>query len=177
MKNTFQLIQEAVPFLEETQGNITCVASIAGFQPSHMIGAYSVSKTAMIGKWSIYTENRRFLRIAGGPIVFRLYCIVYTVLSNKANKHFDPLKGLVKALSFELAHRDIRINSVCPGIVRTKFAGAITETDDQAEQFAMQRYGEPREISGVISFLSDNERASYITGEAYNVCGGGNFRL
>ena len=98
-----------------------------------MIGAYSVSKTAMI--------------------------------------------GLVKALSFELAHRDIRINTVCPGVVKTKFAGMIVETDENAEQFAMQRYAEPREISGVISFLSDNERASYVTGEAYNVCGGGNFRL
>ena len=98
-----------------------------------MLGAYSVSKTAMV--------------------------------------------GLVKALSYELAHRDIRINSVCPGIVKTKFAGMITETDEQAEQFAMQRYGEPREISGIISLLSNNERASYITGEAFNVCGGGNFRL
>ena len=133
VKNTFQLIQEAVPYLEETQGNITCVASIAGFQPINMIGAYSVSKTAMI--------------------------------------------GLVKALSFELAHRDIRINTVCPGIVKTKFAGAITESVENADQFAMQRFAEPREISGVISFLSDNERASYVTGEAYNVCGGGNFRL
>ena len=46
-----------------------------------------------------------------------------------------------------------------------------------ASQFAMQRIAEPVEISGMIAFLSDNERASYITGEAYTVCGGGNFRL
>merc|ERR1711970_528617 len=100
VKNTFQLIQEAVPYLEETQGNITCVASIAGFQPINMIGAYSVSKTAMI--------------------------------------------GLVKALSFELAHRDIRINTVCPGVVRTKFAGALVEQEEiLASQFAMGRIAEP----------------------------------
>lgn len=30
------------------------------------------------------------------------------------------LIGLVKALSFEMAARDIRINTVCPGVVRTK---------------------------------------------------------
>ena len=126
-----------------------------------MIGAYSVSKTAMIGQGSINLDP----------------CCEDWNFRPKALTLIQPFKGLVKALSFELAHRDIRINTVCPGIVRTKFAGAITETDDQAEQFAMQRYAEPREISGVISFLSDNERASYVTGEAYNVCGGGNFRL
>ena len=84
----------------------------------------------------------------------------------------------LKALSFELAARDIRINSVCPGVVRTKFAGALVDQEEMlAEQFAMRRIAEPVEISGMISFLSDNERASYITGEAYTVCGGGNFRL
>ena len=44
------------------------------------------------------------------------------------------------------------------------------KTGENEEQFAMHRYAEPREISGVISLLSDNERASYVTGEAYNVC-------
>ena len=99
----------------------------------NMIGAYSVSKTALI--------------------------------------------GLVKALSFELAARDIRINSICPGVVKTKFAGALTEQDEFKEQIAMGRYAEPWEMGGMISFLSDNNRASYITGENYTVCGGGNFRL
>ena len=67
---------------------------------------------------------------------------------------------------------------MCPGVVRTKFAGALVEQEEMlASQFAMQRIAEPVEISGMISFLSDNERASYITGEAYTVCGGGNFRL
>ena len=76
VKNAFQLIQETTPYLEETKGNITCISSIAGFQPMNLIGVYSVSKTALI--------------------------------------------GLVKALSFEMAARDIRINTVCPGVVRTK---------------------------------------------------------
>ena len=49
VKNAFQLIQETTPYLEETKGNITCVSSIAGFQPMNLIGVYSVSKTALIG--------------------------------------------------------------------------------------------------------------------------------
>jgi len=86
--------------------------------------------------------------------------------------------AMVKALSFELAARDIRINSICPGVVRTKFAGALTEQEEEiSAQFAMGRVAEPWEMGGMISFLSDNNRASYITGENYTVCGGGNFRL
>lgn len=49
VKNAFQLIQETTPYLEETKGNITCISSIAGFQPMNLIGVYSVSKTALIG--------------------------------------------------------------------------------------------------------------------------------
>lgn len=67
---------------------------------------------------------------------------------------------------------------MCPGVVRTKFAGALVEQEEMlASQFAMGRIAEPHEISGMIAFLADDERASYITGEAYTVCGGGNFRL
>jgi len=135
VKNSFQLIQEAVPLLEQQEkSSITCISSIAGYQPMPMLGAYSVSKTALI--------------------------------------------GLCKVLSQELASFNIRVNCVCPGVVKTKFAGAILEMEEElSKQFSMQRFAEPEEISGIVSFLADNERASYITGESFTVCGGGNFRL
>jgi len=136
VKNTFQLIQECVPHLEEApnKSSITCISSIAGFQPMPMLGAYSVSKTALL--------------------------------------------GLCRVLSQELAAMDIRVNCVCPGVVKTKFAGAILEMEEELSgQFSMKRFAEPHEISGIVSFLADEDRASYITGENFTVCGGGNFRL
>ena len=36
------------------------------------------------------------------------------------------LLGLTKALSFELAQDNIRVNCVAPGIIDTKFAGAVS---------------------------------------------------
>ena len=103
------------------------------------------------------------------------------------------LLSMARALSFELADSGIRINTVCPGVVKTKFAGALVDMEDVlAQQFAMKRFGEPHEISGkylpsewqnisyflgLVSFLCDNERASYITGENYAICGGANIRL
>jgi len=135
VKNAFQLIQESVPHLEKQEhSSIVCVSSIAGLQPMPMLGAYSVSKAALL--------------------------------------------SMARALSFELADSGIRINTVCPGVVKTKFAGALVDMEDVlAQQFAMKRFGEPHEISGLVSFLCDNERASYITGENYAICGGANIRL
>jgi len=36
------------------------------------------------------------------------------------------LLGLTKALSYELGHDNIRVNCVCPGIIETKFASAVS---------------------------------------------------
>ena len=53
------------------------------------------------------------------------------------------------------------MNCVCPGVVKTKFAGAILEMEEElSKQFSMQRFAEPEEISGIVSFLADNERNS-----------------
>ena len=61
VKNAFQLIQETTPYLEETKGNITCISSIAGFQPMNLIGVYSVSKTALIGLCKVKQCDKAFL--------------------------------------------------------------------------------------------------------------------
>ena len=56
-----------------------------------------------------------------------------------------------RALSFELADSGIRINTVCPGVVKTKFSGALLKMEKQiAPQFALKRFAEPDEISGLL---------------------------
>ena len=63
----------------------------------------------------------------------------------------SALLTMAKALSFELADSGIRINTVCPGVVKTKFAGALLQMENQiAPQFALKRFAEPDEISGNI---------------------------
>ena len=100
------------------------------------------------------------------------------LFSNSGRVSKTALLGLCRVLSQELASMDIRVNCVCPGVVKTKFAGAILEMEEELSgQFSMKRFAEPHEISGIVSFLADEDRASYITGENFTVCGGGNFRL
>ncbi|CAF0761281.1 unnamed protein product [Adineta ricciae] len=50
VKAAFFLIKEAIPYLEKQKGSsIVVVSSIAGYTPMELIGAYSVSKTALLG--------------------------------------------------------------------------------------------------------------------------------
>jgi len=90
------------------------------------------------------------------------------------------LLGLTKALAAECAADNIRVNCLAPGIVKTKFASALTENDDVSEKILesvpLRRFGTPQEMGGICSFLA-SEDSSYITGENFLVAGGINARL
>lgn len=90
VKSSFLLAKQVVPEMSKRKnGSIVFISSIGGLHPMPMIGAYSVSKTALL--------------------------------------------GLTKALSFECAPRGIRVNCIAPGVVRTKFASALTESEEISE--------------------------------------------
>ena len=85
------------------------------------------------------------------------------------------LSALVRQLSRELAAKNIRINSVEPGVVKTDFATVLHDPKSpyskMLDNFDMKRAGEPEEIANLVKFLS-SEEASFITGESHRICGG-----
>jgi len=84
------------------------------------------------------------------------------------------LVSLTKTLSFELAPQ-VRVNAIAPGLVRTKFAAALTEDEENCRGFtdrsALGRVAEADEIGGVAVFLA-SEDARFITGQTLAVDGG-----
>lgn len=90
------------------------------------------------------------------------------------------LLGLTRVLAPELAHSNIRVNCVAPGVIKTRFSSALWQNEDIMDNFKKQlcikRVGQPEEIGGVIAFLC-SEEASYITGETITVTGGMSCRL
>lgn len=91
------------------------------------------------------------------------------------------LVSLAKALSQELGPRDkIRINVVCPGLVKTRMSEAFWKNGEYAKvaerHIALRRLGEPSEVADLVSFLL-SDRAKWITGESFIVSGGTNTRL
>jgi NAD(P)-dependent dehydrogenase (short-subunit alcohol dehydrogenase family) len=79
---------------------------------------------------------------------------------------------LTRHYAVELAPK-VRVNSVAPGLVRTRLAEALwSEHEDAiAKQFPLGRIGEPADVAGAIAFLA-SDAASWITGETIVIDGG-----
>lgn len=81
--------------------------------------------------------------------------------------------GLTKAAARELAHWNILVNAVAPGLIETDMAAAIPAEAREAmlQQVPLKRIGQGREVAEVVRFLV-GEGASYITGQTIHVNGG-----
>ena len=81
--------------------------------------------------------------------------------------------GLTKSAAVEYAEEGIRVNAVCPGYIVTRMTGPVRETRSGVilARTPMRRFGEPREIAEMVVWLC-SDRASYVTGAAYEVDGG-----
>ncbi len=90
---------------------------------------------------------------------------------------------LTKSLAVEWAQQGIRVNCVCPGVIRTpildpfiaqaQMTGVKPEEvwERMARAHPMGRVGEPEEVGRTVAFLASDE-ASFITGVALSVDGG-----
>src|SRR5215469_251178 len=81
--------------------------------------------------------------------------------------------GLTKTAALEYAEANIRVNAVCPGYIRTRMTDSVMQSRGDAilAQTPLKRMGSPEEIAEMVVWLC-SERASYVTGAAYNVDGG-----
>lgn len=82
--------------------------------------------------------------------------------------------GLTKSLAKEFASRNIRVNAVAPGFVKTEMTDALKEEIKQAvlESVPLKRFAEVSDIAKAVMFLASDEAAGYITGQVLAVNGG-----
>ena len=81
--------------------------------------------------------------------------------------------GLGKAVSKELASRNITVNTIAPGYIETDMVEDIQETvkDDLFKQIPLGRIGKPSDIATAVLYLASDE-AGYITGQTLTIDGG-----
>jgi NAD(P)-dependent dehydrogenase (short-subunit alcohol dehydrogenase family) len=86
--------------------------------------------------------------------------------------------GLTRTLALAYAKKNIRVNVVCPGYIKTPMNKMLHENPEEerrviSEQLRvpLDRWGEPHEIGKVVAFLASDD-ASYITGQPIIVDGG-----
>lgn len=91
-----------------------------------------------------------------------------------ASKH--GVIGLTKTAALEYARQKIRVNAVCPGVIKTPMIDRFTHGDAQAEKQLAQaepigRIGFPEEISEAVLWLC-SDKSSFVTGHSLVVDGG-----
>lgn len=82
-----------------------------------------------------------------------------------------------RSLARELAHHNIRVNCVSPGIIRTQFQDYLTAEqveDNIQNRIPLRREGKPQEVAELIAMLVGND---FITGECVAIDGGMTMRI
>jgi 3-oxoacyl-[acyl-carrier protein] reductase len=78
--------------------------------------------------------------------------------------------GATKAMAQEVAKKNVTVNAVAPGFIRTDMTKDLDEAQLK-QMIPMGRFGTAEEVAEAVAFLA-SEKASYITGTVINVNGG-----
>lgn len=81
--------------------------------------------------------------------------------------------ALTKSVAKELASRNIRVNAVAPGFIKTQMTDALAEDVQQKmlEVIPLKRFGTPADVARAVVFLA-GDGASYVTGQVLTISGG-----
>lgn len=88
--------------------------------------------------------------------------------------NYSAAKGAIiaatKSLSQEVAKRNVTVNAVAPGFIKTDMTQGLDEAALK-KMIPANRFGNPEEVAHLVAFLA-SKKASYITGEVISITGG-----
>jgi NAD(P)-dependent dehydrogenase (short-subunit alcohol dehydrogenase family) len=180
-------VREVFRLIKEEWGNVACLVNNAAINPSrndilhtdykdwqetlnvNLSGAFNCSQAAAQQMLEVGLGSIVNIASVGGLNPFRA--------RTSYNSSKFGLIGLTESMALDYADKNIRVNAVCPGYVKTELTRPLFEKmgrkkfEQLVSAHAMRRLGRPEEVSRAVLFLL-SEEASFITGIAMPVDGG-----
>ena len=128
-------------------------------------GAFLVTKAVV--KYMMKQRSGAIVNIAS----------VVGIMGNAGQANYTASKAgliaLTKTTAKELGSRNIRVNAVAPGFIRTAMTEKLPEPvkESMLKMVPLGRFGEPEDVAKAVAFLSSDQSA-YVNGQTLAVCGG-----
>ena len=125
----------------------------------------------------LITKNviKKMLKNKNGKIINITSVVGHTGNLGQANYAASKagLIGMSKSLALEYGKKNIKVNCISPGFIRSEMTSKINETfkKNLEEKISLARLGEPEDVANAVIFLSSG-LSDYISGETIHVNGG-----
>lgn len=141
-----------------------------------------IMQTNLNGSFYTVKHAGRAMAQSGGGAI----CAISSIAGVRTHRFMGPycvskagIDMLVRNTADELGVANIRVNSVCPGLVETELASGLLSTEDVLNDYLdcmpISRHGVVEDISNAVRFLCGPE-SSWITGVVLSVDGGHHLR-
>ena len=166
----------------ELGGNLDCLINNAGVTQDNLairmnldewkkVIDINLTSTFLLSKFAI----KKMLKNKSGKIINITSIVGHTGNLGQAN-YTASKAGIVamsKSLALEYAKKNININCVSPGFIKTAMTDKIDEKFKEViiSKIPSARLGEPNDIANAVLFLS-SDQSNYINGETIHVNGG-----
>ena len=166
----------------ELGGNLDCIVNNAGITQDNLAIRMSLDEwkkvidinltsTFLLSKFAI----KKMLKNKSGKIINITSVVGHTGNLGQAN-YTASKAGIIamsKSLAIEYAKKNININCISPGFIKTTMTEKIDEKfkDIIVSKIPSGRLGEPDDVANAVLFLASNQ-SNYINGETLHVNGG-----
>ncbi len=131
----------------------------------------NLTSSFLLSKYAI----KKMLKNKNGKIINITSIVGHTGNIGQANYSASKagLIGMSKSLALEYGKKNIRVNCVSPGFIKSEMTDKISENFKKAlqDKISLERFGEADDVANTVLFLSSH-LSDYITGETIHVNGG-----
>jgi 3-oxoacyl-[acyl-carrier protein] reductase len=175
-------VEKLVPAAMDSLGKIDILVNNAGITRDNLAMRMKDEEWDAVIRINLEAAFR-LMRAASKPMMKARFGRIITITSvvgatgNPGQVNYAAAKGglvaMSKSLAQELASRNITVNCVAPGFIRTAMTDVLPDTQKEAlnSRIPMGRMGEGSDIGAAVAYLASKE-AGYVTGQTLHVNGG-----